>query len=361
MSGDLSALKAEDKVDYLCVSAFPNDYTPTGSSLIQALDKAGISVSELAKNKLADYRTEYPCWISRDIAGAAIKRLAVFEPANTKSAYDNVSFLFSAVRAAQDNDSSPICAALPLLSTGYVGADETEMLEAIFYAAAHWCGMAFPFSEIKIVLYRTKTSENSLLAHFTDLCRTYADLEHLELPDGYSHYVQKAAAVIGKKTLPPCLTYRQAFAICVYTSGFSATINGKLRENNQFDAVYKKMLPLLEAIDTGLMNLACFSGTTYRGEEAMSKERIAENVKGNIVTNLAYTSSSYSPAGSIYLCYRYHFYFSCIYGVTIEDYSMYPGEKEVLFSKKMQYLVKDVEHTNYYVFTADEQKQNLRR
>lgn len=360
VSGDLSALTAEDHVDYLGVSAFPNDYSPTGASLIEALSRKGISVAELAKDKLSDYRPDFPCWVSKNVSGASFRRIAVYEPAGVASAYDMMSTLFSAIQKAQGSSRDPICVALPLLCTGCAGADEMEIMDMLFYAAYHWCGTVFPFSEIKITLYRNKASVDSLKARFDQLSAAYGDLENLDLPDSYHHYAASAASFIGKKELPPGLVYREAFAICVYSSNYYRTINGALREKEKYRDVYKKLLPLIEAIDTGLMNMALFAGTVYRGEKTMTPEREAENAKGNKVINTAYTSTSYSP-GSFYYSAHYRFQFQSLFGAVIEKLSLYPGEKEVLFADHMQYLVKDVTESDYRLYTAEEVEQALRR
>lgn len=356
--GDLSALSEQDQVTYLALSALPNDYAPIANSVIQLLCQKGISVRELSEDKLADYRGKYPCWISKDVGNASFKRIAVYEPSGKQEAYESVNYLFSAIREAQENQKEPITVALPLLCTGSAGADKSEMLERIFFAAAHFCGMEFPFSEIKIVLHH---KNDALVEKFNQLCEVYQDLSRIELPDEYQYpyYVHMVTDCIGKKKLPENLTYRQAFGICMYTSNFYQTINGVLRNRDQMYDIYKKLFPLFEAIDTGLMNLVPFTGKTYRGEQHMSPERLAQNAKGNTVCNLAYTSSSYNPGG--YYIAPYRFDFDSCYGVVIEEYSLFPGEQEVLFGQQMHYLVKDVEQEGYYRFAAQELSQELRR
>jgi hypothetical protein len=82
--GDLSAIPKEHHSDILIVSAFPNDYFPTQTSLIGALDRKGISVSRLALKKAHDLRSTSAFWISHPLEGAPtsmnIGRIACFEP-----------------------------------------------------------------------------------------------------------------------------------------------------------------------------------------------------------------------------------------------------------------------------------------
>jgi hypothetical protein len=82
--GDLSALEPAEAIDLLVVSAFPNDYIPTPSSLIGALYQKGLSVAALANNKEEDLRDNFSCWLSKEIKFQKrelhFRRLLCFEP-----------------------------------------------------------------------------------------------------------------------------------------------------------------------------------------------------------------------------------------------------------------------------------------
>lgn len=65
--GDLTTMRPADAVDVLVISAFPDDYSPTQSSLIGAFERNGLSVEELSKSKEVDLRESFFCWISREI------------------------------------------------------------------------------------------------------------------------------------------------------------------------------------------------------------------------------------------------------------------------------------------------------
>ena len=67
--GDLSSIPPEHHVDILVASAFPDDYNPSPTSLIGALHRQGLSVAELARDKLHDLRKTCGFWISKPIDG----------------------------------------------------------------------------------------------------------------------------------------------------------------------------------------------------------------------------------------------------------------------------------------------------
>jgi hypothetical protein len=49
--GDLTSLRPNEGFDLLVISAFPNDYAPTVTSVIGALHAKGLSVASLAGSK----------------------------------------------------------------------------------------------------------------------------------------------------------------------------------------------------------------------------------------------------------------------------------------------------------------------
>lgn len=99
--GDLTNLTPADRVNLLILSAFPNDYVPTGSSLIGALSHKGVSVYELAQDKAVDLRQTCSCWLSNKISaenpGIQFDRILCFEPLTRGSPPDVVGDIFRAL------------------------------------------------------------------------------------------------------------------------------------------------------------------------------------------------------------------------------------------------------------------------
>ena len=67
LQGDLTELGADEGFDLLVVSAFPDDYLPTRTSLIGALHRKGLSVADLAQDKSVDLRDNFSCWLSKPL------------------------------------------------------------------------------------------------------------------------------------------------------------------------------------------------------------------------------------------------------------------------------------------------------
>ena len=99
--GDLTALSKGNEFDLLVVSAFPDDYIPTCSSLIGALHRKGLSVANLATTKDVDLRESFSCWLSKEFTpedpGLRFRRILCFEPLVRGSPPELVGDIFRAL------------------------------------------------------------------------------------------------------------------------------------------------------------------------------------------------------------------------------------------------------------------------
>lgn len=153
--GDLTAIPPDHAVDILVVSAFPNDYIPTRTSLIGALHRAGLSVAQLAADKEYDLRATSSFWLSRPISADRgrlnIGRIACFESGfigpPTAVVGDLFRGLFPFVSGENDVD-----VAMPLLAAGNQRYPATVMFDAIINAASHWLARGLGIRELKIVI-----------------------------------------------------------------------------------------------------------------------------------------------------------------------------------------------------------------
>ena len=59
LHGDLTDIPSHFAVHLLVISAFPNDYIPTPTSLIGALHRKGVNVDSLARKKDRDLRANF--------------------------------------------------------------------------------------------------------------------------------------------------------------------------------------------------------------------------------------------------------------------------------------------------------------
>jgi hypothetical protein len=129
--GDLTAIPKENRADILVVSAFPDYYVPTSTSLIGSLYGRGLSVDALAKDKAHDLRATCGFWLSNPIGGEAaalnVGRIACFEPLMLGSAASIVGDLFRGLFPFLDDRKDQVVA-MPVLATGDQGSPPVEML-----------------------------------------------------------------------------------------------------------------------------------------------------------------------------------------------------------------------------------------
>jgi hypothetical protein len=152
--GDLTAIPKEHFADILIVSAFADDYIPTRTSVIGALERSGLSVGQLATNKAHDLRATCAFWISNPIRGAAAKmnigQIACFEPEVMGSPPTVVGDLFRGLFPFLDDRKNQVVA-MSLLATGDQGWSSDLMFQSVLDAASHWLARGLAISELKIV------------------------------------------------------------------------------------------------------------------------------------------------------------------------------------------------------------------
>ena len=158
LQGDLTELGADEGFDLLVVSAFPDDYLPTRTSLIGALHRKGLSVAALAKDKSVDLRDNFSCWLSKPLSptdpGLRFTRILCFEPSRRGAPPEVVGDIFRALMPilAEEPDINSI--ALPIVAAGNQGCSVAEMLPPLLDAALGWLEKGLPLDCIKIVTLR---------------------------------------------------------------------------------------------------------------------------------------------------------------------------------------------------------------
>ncbi len=130
--GDLTDLKPEEAVDILVVSAFQGNYVPSRGTLIGALDRKGISVEKLARDKEVDVRPTSSCWLSKRLThrplGIQFRRILCFEPPLQTSPHEVVGDIFRSLVPIISADAANTDVAMPLVATGNMGTSPTETL-----------------------------------------------------------------------------------------------------------------------------------------------------------------------------------------------------------------------------------------
>jgi len=153
--GDLTAMPPEMAVDVLIVSTFPNHYATTNPrALVSALARMGVQVGQMAKDKEADLRSTYHCWLSRPIdpaLNAPFRRLLVFEPPKRSNPAELVGDIFQALIPFIEGEPFVRSLALPLIAGGNQQATPEGMIPPLLEAASHWMRLGLPLDVIRLV------------------------------------------------------------------------------------------------------------------------------------------------------------------------------------------------------------------
>jgi len=160
--GDLVSLPEHEAVDVLIVSAFPDDYLPTPTSLIGKLARAGVSVADLARDKEVDLRRFSSCWLSRPIESPLMhfQRILCFEPAHRGRAPEVVGDIFRSMFPFTTGSPPIRQIAMPLVAAGDQSERAEDMLEALTEASVRWLSAGLPIDRIKIVIRMSSDSKS---------------------------------------------------------------------------------------------------------------------------------------------------------------------------------------------------------
>lgn len=158
--GDLTQLGPPDAIDVLVVSAFPNDYLPTPTSLIGALARVGISIEQLSRYKEADLRAEFACWLSRpvELNGRPLRILCV-ESGWRGSPPEIADDLFRALATTPILGFEEASVAMPLIGAGDQGWSTATMMSSILNSAVSWFRRGLALRSVRIVARSPRSAD----------------------------------------------------------------------------------------------------------------------------------------------------------------------------------------------------------
>ena len=166
LQGDLANIPSRFGVDLLVVSAFPNDYLPTPSSLIGALHRKGLIVSSLAKMKDRDLRKDFSCWLSHKISPTAKKlhfeRILCFEPLVRGGPPQVVGDIFRALTPILAEKPEITSVAMPIVAAGDQGHSVSSILIPLLEAARHWMKTGLPLNVLRIVAHSDNAAKEAV-------------------------------------------------------------------------------------------------------------------------------------------------------------------------------------------------------
>lgn len=157
LQGDLTDIPSHFAVHLLVISAFPDDYFPTPTSLIGALNRKGINVDSLARLKDRDLRENFSCWLSAKfsppVSGVRFERILCFEPLNRGKPPEVVSDIFRALTPILAEHAEINSIAMPILASGDQGSSVSDMVSALLQASFQWMKKGLPLTYLRIVAH----------------------------------------------------------------------------------------------------------------------------------------------------------------------------------------------------------------
>mgnify|MGYP004489996831 CR=1 FL=1 len=342
-------ISGSDSINTVALILPVGDFDASHSTALSQLNALGVNVEALSIAPAADYRDDQGVgvWLANVPATLPFARIAVLQVAAMDKTYDQLpSLLLGIERAAADSDKQTnICIAFPDT------CDAARMIRNLFYTGAHWCGIDSIFLSVNVLYF---WGSGFVKSYFAECMEHYSNLNGIYTDEDFQTYAKQADTIVervktGNQTFG--LTDRQIWGIALYTTDFFSKINRTLRANDSSSADYMTLLPILEAIDSGLTNLNAFSSNVYRAEGVLSDTRREDNQPGNEIVNLAYTSSTWDQTlMQLHTSKDYPTTFSfqmeneiqphMVHDFhLVEAFSNFPAEHEVLAIRQMKYKV----------------------
>jgi hypothetical protein len=213
LRGDLTDIPPERAVDLLVISAFPNDFRPTPTSLVGALHRKGLSVEDLARAKEEDLRESFSCWLSREFdapsPGLRFRRILCFEPLGRGEPPELVGDIYRALVPILGRDPSIRSIAMPIVAAGNQSFPVAEMLPPLLDATLHWLESGLPLEVVRIVAFSQSDAaearvifksakEARRLSHDTDAA---GEQMHFDVFISYAHEDREAMQTLETELL----------------------------------------------------------------------------------------------------------------------------------------------------------------
>lgn len=158
--GDLTELP--EPVDFLVISAFPEDYVAVPGTVIGSLASKGVSVAELAARKEHDLRQSCGFWVSEDLSASHpqlhARRLLCFEPGTIGVAPQVVGEIFRGMFPFLKLDGSS-SVAMSLIGAGSQRWEPHQIFRPLLESAMEWLRRGLPLNELKIVVRSRSLAE----------------------------------------------------------------------------------------------------------------------------------------------------------------------------------------------------------